>query len=177
VRRSDVATKPHSRDLRLHRLSDLPATFFITKSLLPKKPVLDARANEVIISALAFAVRERRIYLRAFVVMPDHWHALLALREPWTLPKLMHAMMSFIGAKTSTLLKSHGTFWQDGFYDTRVKTAKQFAFVANYIEQNPVAKGLVEKAEDWDTSSAKRTDLVTHPWPFFVHRPVEEVAA
>jgi REP element-mobilizing transposase RayT len=166
VRRSGAAAKPHSRDLRLYRLSDLPATFFITKSLLPKKPALDARAREIIISALAFAVRERRIYLRAFVVMPDHWHALLALCKPWTLPKFMHAMMSFIGGKTSTLLKSHGTTWQDGFYDTRVKTAKQFRFVANYIEQNPVVKGLVEKAEEWDASSAKRTDLVTEPWPW-----------
>ena len=26
--------------------------------------------------------------------MPDHWHALFALREPWTLPKFMHDMMS-----------------------------------------------------------------------------------
>ena len=80
----------------------------------------------------------------------------------------MHAMMSFIGAKTSVLLKSQGTSWQDGFYDTRVKTSKQFTFVANYIEQNPFAKGLVENAEDWETSSAKRTDLVTDPWPWLL---------
>jgi putative transposase len=152
----------------LYRLSDLPATFFITKSLLPKKPVLDASAREIIISALAYAVQERRIRLRAFVVMPDHWHALFALCEPWTLPKFMHAIMSFIGAKTSSLLKSHGTSWQDGFYDTRVKTARQLTFVANYIEQNPVIRGLVEEPHEWAASSAKRTDLVTHPWPWLL---------
>jgi REP-associated tyrosine transposase len=152
----------------LHRLSDLPATFFITKSLIPKDPVLNAKAREIIISALAFAVRERRIFLRAFVVMPDHWHALFVLCEPWTLPKFMHAIMSFIGARTFALLKSHGTSWQDGFYDTRVRTAKQFAFVANYIEQNPVAKGLVEKPEEWNTSSAKRKDLVLQRWPWLL---------
>ena len=82
---------PHSRNLRLHRLSDTPATFFITKSLLPKKAVLDQAAREIIVSAFAFAVQQHRIYLRAFVVMPDHWHALFALREPWVLPKFMHA--------------------------------------------------------------------------------------
>ena len=78
----------------------------------------------------------------------------------------MHDMMSYVGAKTSALLKRHSTQWQDGYYDTRVKTAKQFAFVTHYIEQNPVAKGLVEEAEEWDWSSAKRTDLISDPWPW-----------
>ena len=76
--------------------------------------------------------------------MPDHWHALFALREPWVLPKFMHAQMSYVAGKTAALLKNHNTSWQDGYYDTRVKTAKQFEFVSCYIEQNPVAKGLVE---------------------------------
>ena len=156
----------HSRNLRLHRLSDTPATFFITKSLLPKKPVLSGEAREIVVCAFAFAVEQRRIYLRAFAVMLDHWHALFALREPWTLPKLMHDMMSFVGGRTVELLRRHATTWQDGYYDTRMKTNKQFEFVAYYIEQNPVSKGLVEKAEQWEASSARRRDLITHPWPW-----------
>jgi putative transposase len=157
---------PHSGNLRLHRLSDTPATFFITKSLLPKRPVLDEAAREIIVSAFAFAVQQQRIYLRAFVVMPDHWHALFALRELWTLPKFMHHMMSYVAGKTSALLTHHKTSWQDGYYDTRVKTSKQFQFVSYYIEQNPVVKGLVETPHEWDASSISRKDLVTDPWPW-----------
>jgi hypothetical protein len=56
---------------------------------------------------------------------------------------------------------------EDGYYDTRVKTAKQFSFVVNYIEQNPVAKGLVESVEKWNTSSSRNIELVTDPWPWF----------
>ena len=82
---------PHSKNLRLHRLRDAPSTFFVTKSLRPKKPVLTPDQRKVIVEAFAFAVQHGRIYLRAFVVMPDHWHALLGLREPWTLPKFMHS--------------------------------------------------------------------------------------
>jgi REP element-mobilizing transposase RayT len=134
----------HSRNLRLHRLSDTPATFFVTKSLHPKKPILDEVAREIVINALAYAVQQERIYLRSFVVMPDHWHALFALREPWTLPKFMHTLMSHVAGKTSALLRTNKTFWQDGYYDTLVKTATQFGFVTYYIEQNPVVKGLVE---------------------------------
>jgi REP element-mobilizing transposase RayT len=97
--------------------------------------------------------------------MPDHWHALLATREPWTLPKFMHSFMSHVAAKTTNHLIKNGSAWQDGYYDTLVKTARQFGFVATYIEENPVNKGFVELAEDWDASSANRPDLVTNPWP------------
>jgi REP element-mobilizing transposase RayT len=148
-------------------VSDRAETFFITKTLHPKKPGLDVIAREMIVSALEFALTHERIFLRAFVVMPDHWHALLALREPWTLPKFMHDMMSFVGSRTQLQCKRVGTQWQDGYYDTLVKTAKQFGFVADYIEENPVTRGLVESAEEWIQSSAHRTDLITDPWPCF----------
>jgi REP element-mobilizing transposase RayT len=152
-----MTLETHSRNLRLHRLKDVSITFFITKSLHPKKPVLNREATEVIVSAFAFAVQSQRIHLRAFVVMPDHWHSLFALRDPWTLPKFMHDLMSYIGAKTSKLLSGFETLWQDGYYDTAIKTARQFEYVAYYIEQNPVVKGLAERPEQWDGSSAKRT--------------------
>jgi REP element-mobilizing transposase RayT len=156
---------PHSSNLRLHRWSDASATFFITKSLHPKKPILNANARAIVVSALSFAVKHDRVYLRAFVVMPDHWHALFALREPWTLPKFMHHLMSFVGGKTNPVLREHGTDWQDGYYDTHIRTAKQFEYVAYYIEQNPVVKELVELPEQWDASSASCRDIVTDPWP------------
>ena len=161
-----MTLETHSRNLRLHRLKDVSVTLFITKSVHPKKPVLNREATEVIVSAFAFAIQSQRIHLRAFVVMPDHWHSLFALREPWTLLKFMHDLMSYIGAKTSKLLGGHETSWQDSYYDTVIKTARQFEYVAYYIEQNPVVKGLVERPEQWDGSSAKRTDLITEPWPY-----------
>jgi REP element-mobilizing transposase RayT len=163
-----MTSDPHSRNLRRHRLNDTSATFFITKSLRPKKAVLDEAARSIIVSAFAFAVRQQRIYLRAFVVMPDHWHALFALRQPWTLPEFMYHTMSYVGRNTSVLLANYKTSWQDGYYDTCVKTAKQFRFVTYYIEQNPVVKGLVEKPDEWVASSAKRRELVADPWPWLL---------
>ena len=158
---------PHSQNLRLHRFIDGPETFFVTKSIHPKKPILDESAREIVVSALRFALENRRIFLGAFVVMPDHWHLLFALREPWTLPRFMHAMMSFVGARTHRHLNATGTRWQDGYYDTLIRSGKQFSYVADYIEQNPVAKGFVEEPSQWTASSAYRVDLITDPWPWF----------
>lgn len=132
---------------------------------IQKRPILDAEARTLIVSAFRFAVERERIYLRAFVVMPDHWHALFALCQPWTLPKFMHDMMSFVGRETHRLLTTHGINWQDGYYDTHAKTAKQFEYIAYYIEQNPVVKGLVGLPEQWDASSASCKTAIADPWP------------
>jgi putative transposase len=157
---------PHSRNLRLHRLTDEPATFFVTKNLRPKKPLLDRERRQIIVSAFAYALKHERIYLRALVVMPDHWHSLFGLRGTWTLPSFMHSLMSHVAAKTSGHLHDNGSSWQDTYYETLVRTARQFRYIAYYIEQNPVKKELVEKPEDWEASSAARPDLVTDPWPW-----------
>ena len=78
----------------------------------------------------------------------------------------MHDFMSYIGGRTATLLSHHKTSWQDSYYDTFVKTAKQFEYIAAYIELNPLTRGLVERPEEWEGSSASRRDLITEPWPF-----------
>lgn len=135
-------SSPHSKNLRLHRLSNASATFFVTKSLQPKKPILTPELRAVISSSFLFAVLKERIYLRTFVVMPDHWHALFATREPWTLPKFMQAFMSFVGGKTHDATKTAKTRWQDGYYETWIRTTKQFHFVSEYILANPVKKGV-----------------------------------
>lgn len=163
-------TDPHSKNLRLHRLTDVPSTFFVTKSLRPKKWVLNSELRQIIVEAFEFAVMRERIYLRAFVVMPNHWHALIGLREPWTLPKFMHGLMSHVGAKTSPHLTKNETAWQDGYYETLIKTARQFTYVAIYIEENPIKKGLVLTPGEWGESSVNRRDLITDPWPWVFDR-------
>lgn len=161
---------PHSSNLRLHRLRDAPATFFITKNVHPKKPVLDADLRRVVSSAFAFAVSRKRIIVRAYVVMPDHWHAVFGLLGDWTLPRFMHAFMSYVAGKAHAALTKAGCEWQKGYYDTRVRSSKQLNFVTRYILSNPVRKGLTDRIEDWDASSAKCPELVTDPWPWVLEK-------
>lgn len=160
---------PHSRNLRLHRKSTDPGTFFVTKCLLPRKPILiSSGLGELIVDTLAFSVRNKRIILASFVVMPDHWHALLCVLPPLTLPKAMHRIDTWIGRESHETLQESKLAWQSGFYETSVKTWRQFRYVGRYIEENPVRKGLVAKPEDWAWSSAdpNHSYLLARPWPW-----------
>jgi hypothetical protein len=45
-------------------------------------------------------------------------------------------------------------FWQDESYDHWVRGPEELEKTVLYIEENPVAAGLVERVEDWRWSSA-----------------------
>ena len=77
----------------------------------------------------------------------------------------MHDFMSYVGARTIRMLSVHDTHWQDSYYDTHIRTAKQFEYVAYYIEQNPVMKELVDSPARWDASSASCKAIIADPWP------------
>ncbi len=64
------------------------------------------------------------------------------------------------GGSTRQLLK-----WQDGYYDAKVHSSKQFTYVRTYIENNPVKRGLVQSPEQWEWSSAhsQYTDILISP--------------
>ncbi|MDR2149512.1 MAG: hypothetical protein LBO67_01560 [Spirochaetaceae bacterium] len=47
-----------------------------------------------------------------------------------------------------------GHFWGDRFYSREIKDEKDFWTVFEYIDQNPVAAGLVQKPEQWQYSGA-----------------------
>ena len=171
-----------SRHLRLYRHTTVPGTWFVTKSLWPKTPVLlDAGIPELIIKTLAFMVERRRIALAAFVVMPEHWHALFAVLgcsppggashtqdRPATLPGTMHSIDTWVGKKTSKWLAERNTAWEDGYHDTRVRSTRQFRFMLDYIENNPVKRCLVKYAPEWSWSSADPAwqGILTRPWPW-----------
>ncbi len=42
-----------------------------------------------------------------------------------------------------------GIAWQDNFFDHRIRAEREFAEKFQYIERNPVAKGLCEAVDDW----------------------------
>jgi len=91
--------------------------------------------------------------LHEYVVMPNHIHLLLSVKPEQQLSRVIQ----LIKGGFSHSLRENGmvmrTVWERRYYDRRVRDANEFAEFAHYIRENPVRKGLVERAEDYPYSS------------------------
>jgi putative transposase len=99
--------------------------------------------------------REKGAYaLHAFVLMPDHFHVLLTPSVSTTLERAAQ----LIKGGSARVMGVEGNLqfpvWQRGFSDHRIRDAGDYASHVHYIEQNPVRKRLVIKADDYRWSSA-----------------------
>jgi REP element-mobilizing transposase RayT len=96
----------------------------------------------------------KTIQLHAAVIMPDHVHLLFtALRdiEGWTfaLPEILRAIKGSSARSINKLSGRSGPVWQDESFDHVLRGDESLRETVEYIRQNPVRKGLVEKPEDY----------------------------
>jgi putative transposase len=123
----------------------------------------DARIAECVVAALYRGDHELHQYtLRAFVVMPNHVHALL---DPAvSLERITNGIKGVTAREANQILGRTGLhFWQDETFDHWIRNGTQFDRVRFYIEHNPVASGLVKNPENWPWSSASRTATLGCP--------------
>ncbi|MBS1724310.1 MAG: transposase [Armatimonadetes bacterium] len=130
----------------------------------------DPWARDLVVDHLALCHDRLGYQLYAWAVMPDHVHLLL-------LPDDSVADMARIlsALKTRTATKILGRLrldqqgckrlWQaGGGHDRNVTTGREFQAAVDYIEQNPVAEALVERAEDYAWSSAGSSVIGRDRW-------------
>jgi REP element-mobilizing transposase RayT len=87
---------PHARRLRGGRISAPFQTYFVTKCTEARRPILAVpSAAEIVIQSLAHGRRRGQIKLLAFVVMPDHYHAVFSLLPGHDLSDLMRRIGSY----------------------------------------------------------------------------------
>jgi putative transposase len=157
---------PHSSNLRLHRRTSMPGTWFITKCLMPRRPLLTTPAvATTIVEALRYRAKRGDALVAAFVIMPDHWHILMATDD---LAQFMHGLDTWNASHTLDLLHSAHSSWEKSYYETLVSSTKQLVYVCHYIEGNPVRQHLCDRPEEWLWSSAhaQHADFITKPWPW-----------
>jgi putative transposase len=92
---------------------------------------------------------EGRYLLHDFVVMPEHIHLLLT---PQNIS--LERAVGLIKGGFSHRMESKLPVWQKGYTDRRARDEAEFLAFKRYIRENPVRKGICEKAEDYQWSSA-----------------------
>jgi putative DNA methylase len=95
-----------------------------------------------------------RYELHAAIVMPDHVHLLLTpLRDetgwPHSLPRILKSLKGSSARSVNRLSGSSGPVWQEESFDHVPRSQESFEDKREYIRQNPVRRGLVQRPEDY----------------------------
>jgi len=96
----------------------------------------------------------QRYELRAWVVMPNHVHAVVWPMPGQTLGDILHSWKSFTSKAANKLLGRTGEFWQKESYDHWIRDDTERARLVAYVENNPVKARLCKSLGDWKWSSA-----------------------
>jgi len=118
----------------------------------------EERVARVVVDALRYGERQLGLYhLRAWVLMINHVHILVYPEAP--LSRITKAIKNYSARQANAILGRTGLpFWQDESYDHWARGPEESAKIVRYIENNPVAAGLVSAGEDWRWSSAFGTE-------------------
>ena len=108
---------------------------------------------EILISIIYNQRLRKRFYLLEFVVMPEHLHLIIVLRGNNTISFIMQEIKKGSARLINRNRKMNTKVWMNEYYESVVRGENDFAKRMEYIANNPVKQGLVEKAEDYPYSS------------------------
>jgi putative transposase len=130
-------------------------TFFVTSSIAAKRSLLQSDRSAGLFVRVLYAYRAQgKFRLHEFVVMPDHFHLLLTVDSNLTIERAVQFVKGGFAFRAGRDLGFNASVWQKGFSEVRVREEAGFHEIRRYIRDNPVAKHLVSKAEEFAYSSA-----------------------
>lgn len=133
------------------------------------------RTRHWLVKALDRARRKHDVQLWAYVIMPEHVHAIvLPQQSEYKVSEILKTIKQGVGQRAIHYLERHNPawlerltvrlpsgkierhFWQPGGgYDRNIVTMEALMGAVQYIHANPVRRGLVSKPTDWEWSSAR----------------------
>lgn len=144
------------------------ASYFFTLALADRSSTLLTERIDDLRHAYALTIRDAPIVCEAFVVLPDHLHAV------WTLPpgdsafserwrKIKHRFSRAVGRtahptnlSVSKRAKRECGVWQRRFWEHVIRDEDDFRRHVEYCWGNPVKHGLTARAVDWPFSTIHR---------------------
>jgi putative transposase len=138
-------------------------TYLVTAVTAQRRRLFQVTANAELLAQTIFDYRgQGRFLLHAFVIMPDHFHALITPAPDVSLEKAVQ----FIKGGFSFRLKSKLDVWMRSFNESQIMTEEKFRNSVHYVEENPVRRGLVRSPSEYRFSSASCAPLDPMPSHF-----------
>ena len=147
--RVTLADKPGYRSLRKGRYSQENGIYFIT---------IVTRNRITWFKEFRFAQRMCRMmdgpeslrdaHALCWIVMPDHVHLLLQLKQS-SLSKTLNQFKSRTARLMNREIGRSGPFWAEGFHDHALRREEDVRDLARYIIANPLRAGLSKRYGDY----------------------------
>lgn len=144
---------------KVHRLRATDRIFFVTVNLRRQAQPFSMPEYDLLIGALEGSRRRHGFLLCGYVLMPDHWHALIWAGYPLTISHVVHDVKKVSARTVHARRGTDGALWQHQFWDRFVRHEKEFLDRLQYMHLNPVRKGLVVHPEEWRWSSCNNFAL------------------
>jgi putative transposase len=127
-------------------------TYFVTSNSVGRKPLFrHERWAELFLDTL-FKYRPERYLLHGFVVMPDHFHALVTPTA--SLELAVQCLKGGFSFRARRELGWTGDVWVAGFSDHRIRDDMDFDTHVDDMAQNPARAGIAETGQPYRYGSA-----------------------
>jgi len=104
-------------------------------------PLREQVASKILADALHHFDGERYI-LDAFVIMPNHVHAIFKPLKDHDVTSILHSWKSYTAKKINEATGRSGSLWQHESFDHLIRSAEQLEALRRYIRDNPARAGL-----------------------------------
>ncbi len=149
LRKSDTLRSVHNRLGRLDRIYMRAPIYFVTACTAQRRPLLAKQDVHEAFIRFAKQGPAHGVWIGAYVLMPDHLHAFVALdAERVNLSALMKSLKNVLSKK----LRERGVappHWQKGFFDHLLRSQESAGEKWKYVRENPVRAGLVAHSNEW----------------------------
>ena len=161
---------------------------FFTATILEWKHLLKQdRYKDILIESLRYLVREKRVIIYAFVIMPNHIHLIWHIQPGHNRPAVQRDFLKFTAQQMRfDLLKTDPVmlqefevnakdrryqFWERNALSVDLYTERIFIQKLDYIHANPVQEHwkLCKYPENYKYSSAGFYHSGTIGWDFLTH--------
>jgi putative transposase len=130
-------------------------TFFVTSNTSKRQPIFrNHERASLFIQVLLDNRAKQRMLLHEFVVMPDHFHAILTPAYEHSLEKCMQFLKGGYSFQLKRQLKFQWEVWQTSFNEQRIKDFQEYESIRHYIWMNPVRKNLSRTPQEYSYSSS-----------------------
>ncbi len=118
-------------------------TFFVTAVTWQRQALFKAEPMARLFLDTLVLYRDQGCFqIHGFILMPDHFHLLLAPALDLSLEKAVQLLKDGFSSRVKRELGFNAEIWQKGFTARRVKDVSDFERHVLYIRENPVRAGL-----------------------------------